>query len=237
MRFAQVINETIAGGGKLIIPSFALERTQEIIFTLHKLRLEKMTPDIPVYVDSPLAIDATEIFRLHPECFDEDINELLRTVDDPFGFRHLHYTRSTEESKMLNTIEGPMIIIAGSGMAESGRILHHLKNNIGDPRNTVLIVGFQSENTLGRKIQDKLPVVPIFGEPYDLKCRVEVFSEFSSHADKNDLLKWVEKGKDRWQKVFIVHGEPDSAQAFAEALREIGIPEVITPQLGQSFEV
>jgi len=236
-RLARIINETVGRGGKILIPSFALERTQEIVYTLHKLRLENKIPDIPVYVDSPLATNATDIFRLHPECFDEDVNEFLRTTDDPFGFHHLHYTRTTEESKMLNGIESPVIIIAGSGMAESGRILHHLRNNIANPLNTVLIVGWQSENTLGRKIQEKYPQVPIFGEFFDLKSQVEVFDEFSAHADRNDLVDWVKAGLGRWKKVFIVHGESESAQSFAEALREIGIPEVIVPEMGQSFEI
>jgi len=236
-RLAAIINETMSRGGKIIVPSFALERTQELIFTLHRLKLDRKIPDIPVYVDSPLATDATEIFRLHPECFDEEINELLRTAPDPFGFSHLHYTRSTEESKKINNIDSPMLIIAGSGMAENGRILHHLKNNIGNPLNTVLIVGWQAENTLGRKIQEKFPQVPIFGELYDLNCQVENFDEFSAHADKNDLLNWVEQGKARWQKIFLVHGETSSSAAFAESLKEIGFPEVIVPQTGQSFDI
>jgi metallo-beta-lactamase family protein len=234
-KLQNIINKTIARNGKIIIPSFALERTQELIYSLHRLRLDKMIPDIPVYVDSPLAIDATEIFRLHPECFDDATNEFLRTVNDPFGFKKLHYTRSTEESKMINDVEGPVIIIAGSGMAESGRILHHLKNNIENPLNTILIVGWQAENTLGRKIHDKLPEVPIFGEPYLLKAEVEVFDEFSAHADRNDLINWIEKGKDRWQKVFIVHGEQNSSNSLAEAIKNIGISDVTVPKLGDSF--
>jgi metallo-beta-lactamase family protein len=236
-RLAAVINQTVARQGKIIIPSFALERTQELILTLHHLFLDKKIPEIPVYVDSPLAIDATEIFRLHPECFDSKTNEFLRTVDDPFGFRHLHYTRTTDESKMINIIAGPLIIIAGSGMAENGRILHHLKNNIRNPLNTILIVGWQAENTLGRKIEEKWPTVPIFGEPYELKCQVEVFDEFSAHADRNDLVNWVKQGKDRWQKVFIVHGEPKSSNALASALKEIGIKEVVVPELGETYVV
>lgn len=236
-KLARVISQTIARGGKVIVPAFALERTQELIYTLHLLRLDNKIPDVPIYVDSPLATNATDIFRLHPECFDEGINELLRTEADPFGFGQLRYTRSTEESKELNNIRSPIIIIAGSGMAESGRILHHLKNNIGDPRSTVLIVGWQSENTLGRKIQDKMPQVPIFGEPYDLKCQVEVFDEFSAHADHNDLVNWVKMGKDRWQKVFVVHGDPDASAAFAASLKDIGIKEVIVPQLDQTFDI
>jgi metallo-beta-lactamase family protein len=234
-RLAAVINQTVSRGGKVIIPSFALERTQELIITLNHLFRTKGIPEIPVYVDSPLAIDATEIFRLHPECFDPRTNEFLRTVDDPFGFHHLHYTRTTDESKMINNVEGPVIVIAGSGMAENGRILHHLKNNIKNPLNTVLIVGWQAENTLGRKIQEKWPTVPIFGEPYDLKSQVEVFEEFSAHADRNDLLNWIKQGK--WQKIFLVHGEPASAQALAGALKEAGFSDVTIPAMGQSFEI
>lgn len=236
-RLAAVINQTVSRQGKIIVPAFALERTQELIYTLHRLRLENKIPEIPIFVDSPLATDATDIFRLHPECFNEDVNEFLRTVEDPLGFHQLHYTRSTEESKKINMISGPIIIIAGSGMAENGRILHHLKANIEDPRNTILIVGWQSENTLGRKIQDKWPEVPIFGEPYKLKSQVEVFDEFSAHADRNDLINWISQGKDHWQKVFVVHGEPESSAALAEAVKGIGIKDVIVPDLGQSFEI
>ena len=148
-----------------------------------------------------LATDATEVFRLHPECFDEETNEFLQTVDDPFGFHRLHYTRTTEESKKLNSLSGPMMIIAGSGMAENGRVLHHLKSNIADSRNTIIIVGWQAQNTLGRKIKEQWPEVPIFGELYPLKSQVEVFDEFSAHADKNGLLDWVKQGK--WKKIFI----------------------------------
>ncbi len=235
-RLAEVINQTIARQGKILIPSFALERTQELIYTLHQLILKKWIPSgIPVYVDSPLAIDATEVFRLHPECFDKETNEFMRTVDDPFGFHHLHYTRNTEESIAINNVEGPAIIIAGSGMAESGRILHHLKNNIQNPINTILIVGWQAENTLGRKIQEKWPKVSIFGEPYELKAQVEVFDEFSAHADRNDLINWVKKGK--WRKIFLVHGEAAATESLAAALKEEGAYKVIIPKLGDSLEI
>jgi metallo-beta-lactamase family protein len=236
-RLAAIINQTVSRGGKLIIPTFALERTQEILYTLHLLRNDHKIPDIPVYVDSPLATNATEIFRLHPECFDDEVNQMLQTENDPFGFSHLHFTRSVEESKMLNTIDKPIIILAGSGMAESGRVLHHLINNIENPLNTILIVGWQSENTLGRKIQDKYPQVPIFGELYNLKSQVEVMDEFSAHADRNDLINWIMQGKEKWQKVFLVHGEPESASSLAEALRNKGIKEVVVPKLGESFEI
>jgi metallo-beta-lactamase family protein len=232
-KIAKVINQTVARKGKMIIPSFALERTQEVVYTLHQLRLENKIGDFPIFVDSPLATDATDIFRLHPECFDDATNEFIRTVDDPFGFRHLTYTRTTEESKMINNMPGPLMVIAGSGMAENGRVLHHLKNNIEDPKNTVMIVGWQSENTLGRKIADKLPQVPIFGELYNLKAQVEVFDEFSAHADHDDLVNWVKQGK--WQKIFVVHGEESSSLAIAKDYQDMGFKDVIVPELGQSY--
>ena len=234
-KLARVINETVKAGGKIIVPSFALERTQELVYYLHRLKLANSIPDIPVYVDSPLAIDATDIFRVHPECYDSETAELLRTEKDPFGFRGLHYVASSEESKKLNDIRTPVMIIAGSGMAEAGRIQHHLKNNIGDPRNTVLIVGWQAENTLGRKIAEKWPEVSIYGEKYKLRCRVEIFNEFSAHADRNDLLKWAGAGKDKWQKVFVVHGEESAALSLADAFNETGLKQVVVPEYGQSF--
>jgi len=236
-RIAAVINQTIERKGKIIIPAFALERTQELIYTLHVLLLNKMIPEIPVYVDSPLAIDATDIFRLHSEAFDEQTRELLRTVDDPFGFRKLRYTRATDESKAINNIEGPMIIIAGSGMAENGRILHHLKNYIEDSRNTVLIVGWQAEKTLGRRIAEKRPEVKIFGEPHKLNAQVEVFDEFSAHADRDDLIEWIAKGKKKWEKIFVVHGEQQAAESLARAIRDMGIRDVVVPQLNQTYKV
>ena len=230
-----VINETIDRGGKIIVPSFALERTQELVYNLHELKLAGRIPDIPVYVDSPLAVDATDIFRAHPECYDDETARFLRETADPFGFRGLHYVSSAAESKKLNQMKTPSIIISASGMAEAGRILHHLRNNISNPNNTVLIVGWQAENTLGRKIREKWPEVTIFGEAHKLRCRVEVFEEFSAHADRNDLLKWVSAGKDRWKQVYIVHGEETAALSLADDFRDMGIQEVVVPELGQSF--
>ena len=232
-----VINAAVSRGGKIIVPSFALERTQELIYCLHQLKLANKIPNIPVFVDSPLAIDATEIFRAHPECYDTETALLLRSTSDPFGFHGLHYTRSAEESKELNNLKIPAMIIAGSGMAESGRILHHLRNNISDPRNTILIVGWQAENTLGRKIAEKWPEVKIFGEPYKLRAHVEVFDEFSAHADRNGLIKWASEGKARWQKVFVVHGEEQSSLSLAEAFTSAGLREVIVPEYGQEFDL
>lgn len=234
-KLSEIITRTVSRKGKILIPAFALERTQEIVYTLHQLKLNNRIPDIPIYIDSPLAANATDIFRLHPECFDKETNEFLFNSQDPFGFSRLHYTRTTDESKMLNNIESPMIIIAGSGMAENGRILHHLKNNIENPLNTILIVGWQAENTLGRKIAERWPKVPIFGEMYDLKCEVAIFDEFSAHADRFDIIDWVKRG--RWQKIFLVHGEEQASLTLAKALEEAGFPDVVVPELGQSFEV
>lgn len=236
-KLASVINETIARGGKIIVPSFALERTQELIYCLHQLKLAGRIPSFPIYVDSPLAIDATDIFRVHPECYDAETAQLLRTVADPFGFRGLRYVSSVEESKHLNTIKTPIMIIAGSGMAEAGRITHHLKNNIGKPNNTVLIVGWQAENTLGRKIAEKWPEVTIFGEKRKLRCRVEIFNEFSAHADRNDLIRWAGAGREKWQKVFVIHGEEQSALSLADAFKEIGLRDVTVPEQGQTFQL
>jgi metallo-beta-lactamase family protein len=236
-KLGSVINETVEKGGKLIVPSFALERTQELVYCLHLLKLEHGIPDIPVYVDSPLAVDATDIFRAHPECYDTETAELLRVESDPFGFRGLHYIATAEESKKLNFLRTPAMIIAGSGMAEAGRVQHHLKNNIGDPRNTVLIVGWQAENTLGRKIAEKWPEVSIFGEKYKLRCRVEIFNEFSAHADHDDLLKWALAGKDRWQQVFVIHGEESASLSLADAFTNAGLKQVTVPESGRSYEL
>lgn len=234
-KLAGIINTTVARGGKLIVPSFALERTQELIYCLHQLKLAHKIPDIPVYIDSPLAIDATDIFRIHPECYDSETAQLLRTAEDPFGFRGLHYVSNVDESKSLKEIKKPIMIIAGSGMAEAGRVLHHLRNNISNSKNTVLIVGWQAENTLGRKIEEKWPVVKIFGENYKLRAQVEVFEEFSAHADRNDLIRWASEGKNSWQKVFIVHGEETASLALADAFNEAGLKGVTVPEYGQDF--
>lgn len=234
-KLAKVINETISKGGKLIVPSFALERTQELIYFLHQLQVNNKIPKFPIFLDSPLAIGATDIFRLHPECFDDETFEFMESVEDPFGFQGLRFVSSVEESKSLAKIQAPMMIIAGSGMAEGGRILHHLKNNIGKAKNTVLIVGWQAQNTLGRKIAERWPEVPIFGKKHKLRCRVEVFHEFSAHADRNDLIEWASKGKKRWKKVFVVHGEESASLSLTEALRKAGLRNVIVPNLGQSF--
>lgn len=234
---AKVVNDVAAQGGKLIIPSFALERAQEVVYHLNILHKKNMIPTIPVYVDSPLAGNLTEVFRSHPECFDKKTyNEFIKHGDNPFGFGELKYTRDVEESKSLNEKPGPMIIISASGMCEHGRILHHLKNNIEDPRNAVLIVGYQAENTLGRKLVNGEKRVNIFGEPYNVKASIYVMDAFSGHADRSDLLDYTKKVKGL-KKIFLVHGEQTQLESFKKSLGENGYNDVYIPYYGEEVEV
>ncbi len=233
-RLEQIVNETCRRGGKLIVPAFAVGRTQTLVYQLRLLLEQRRIPELPIFVDSPLAINVTEIFRLHPECYDDETAGFLEDNGDPFGFRRLSYTRSADQSKALNTLDEPAIIISASGMAEAGRILHHLKNNITDPRNTVLLVGYQAEHTLGRKIQERRAQVPIFGEMYPLRAQVEVINGYSAHADREGLLAWVRAIRgDRLRRVFLVHGEEESSASLAEALRELGL-DVRVPRLNET---
>lgn len=236
-----IINETYQRGGKVIVPAFAVGRTQELVYRLHQLVQNRdIPPNLPVFVDSPLAIDATGIYRLHPEAYDEEIEQFMLEDrrGDPFGFDMMQYTRATAQSKELNFLREPAIIISASGMAEAGRILHHLKHNVEDPRNTILIVGWQAPNTLGRRIVEKQPRVKIFGEEYALKAQVETINGFSAHADRSELLTWAGHLQKRPQHTFIVHGEPEAAESFAEALRtQLGFGNVFVPELGQQFTV
>jgi metallo-beta-lactamase family protein len=234
-----VIRQTHSRGGKVIIPAFAVGRTQDIVFDLHKLVESGCLPSLPVYVDSPLAVNATKIFRLHPECYDEEARGFLQQKADPFGFHRLQYTRSVDESKALNYLHEPCIIISASGMCEGGRILHHLKNNIGDARNTVLFVGFQAPNTLGRKIVDGLKKVPIFGEPYTVRAEIRSIDGYSAHADRNELLGYWQKviQASQMKRVFCVHGDPEACEALAEGIRGLGVADVRVPERGQEVEL
>jgi metallo-beta-lactamase family protein len=230
-----IVNDTYKRGGAVIIPSFAVGRTQQLVFTLHKLMVQHDIPNIPVFVDSPLAINATDVFRLHPEAYDAEIRQFMLSEGDPFGFDSLRYTRSVEQSKELNFMREPFIVISASGMAENGRILHHLRNRITDPANTILIVGWQAPNTLGRRIVEHEPVVRIFGEEYHLNAHVEVLNGFSGHADRNELLAWAEAITKRPRHTFLVHGEEESALALADGLRgEAGYDNVSVPELHET---
>jgi metallo-beta-lactamase family protein len=236
-QLAEIVVETHSRGGKLIIPAFAVERTQEVVYSLHRLKNAGRIPALSVYVDSPLAIDATEIFRVHPECFDDETNQFLLREEDPFGFRGLRYVRAVEDSKLLNDMEGPMIIISASGMCEAGRVLHHLKNNVEDPRSTVLIVSFQAEHTLGRRIVEKQEKVRIFGEEYRLRAQVKVIDAFSAHADRDELLSWIGHSAPHLKGVFVVHGEEEESLALAEGISELGVGNIYVPHLGEKLRV
>ena len=239
-RLEELIKETYNRGGKVIVPSFAVGRTQELVFRLHKLSDAKKIPnDLIVYVDSPLAINATGIYRLHPEAYDEETAEFMMEDrhGDPFGFGKVRYLRSTDQSKELNEKEEPCVIISASGMAEAGRILHHLKNNVEDPRNLILIVGWQAPNTLGRRLVEKQPRVKIFGTEYDLKAQVETLNGMSAHADRDTLLRWAENFKKKPKHTFVIHGEEESSFALAEGLKKIGMGNVHVPQEGETCTV
>ncbi len=234
---AVVVNEMCKNGGKLIIPAFALERAQEVVYHLHLLQNKDLIPEIPIYVDSPLAGNLTEVFRTHSECFDKETNdEFLKKGDNPFGFGDLNYTRSVEESKSLNEKPGPMIIISASGMCEHGRILHHLRNNLENPKNTVLIVGYQAEHTLGRKLVNGEKEVNIFGDPHRVKANIYVMDAFSGHADRSDLLDYVGRVKGV-SKIILVHGEQTQLEAFQGALGDNGYKDVYIPTFGEELEI
>ncbi len=225
--------------GKIVIPAFSVGRTQEIVYTLHKLVDAGKIDSIPVYVDSPLSVNVTDVFRRHPECFDDEIRALLASPahPDPFGFERLTYIRSVEESKALNDRRGPVIIIAASGMCEAGRIVHHLANSVGDPANTILIVGYQAENTLGKKLVMREPVVNIFGEPHELKAEVIVLNSFSGHADRSELLSYIGRFPRTLRHIFLVHGDPDQAEELSAGLREEGFSRVSIPVRGERADL
>jgi len=236
-RLAEVVNRTANRGGRIIMPAFAVGRTQQLVLLLHELVDAKRIPSIPVYVDSPLALNATEVFRKHPEAYDEEARKYLMGGGDPFGFKMLRYVRDSADSKKLNDLHGPFIVVAASGMMEGGRVLHHLRNNIQDPRNTVLITGYQAANTLGRKILERHAEVPIFGEPVRLRAEVAVLDELSGHADQGELIEWMKPLAPRLKKIFLVHGDIGQSSALAAVIhKDFGI-EVVVPERGDSFEL
>ncbi|TAN59062.1 MBL fold metallo-hydrolase [bacterium] len=220
---AEAINRTIGRGGKVIIPAFALERTQEVVYYLSRLIRGKKIKPIPIYVDSPLACDITDVFLNNTDSFDLQAKEMLKEEADILGVNLIHYIRTADESKKLNFDKRPMIIISTSGMCESGRILHHLRNTIEDARNTIVVVGYMAKNTLGKRIVERFKAVRIFGERFMLKAEVVVINAFSAHADKNDLVEYVLKMKRKPKKIFVVHGDMDQSEALAGNLRDNGL--------------
>lgn len=236
-KLADTINRTAARGGKVIVPAFAVGRTQQLVLALHELINAGRIPNIPMFVDSPLAAKATQVFRAHAEAMDAETNEFFRNGEDPFGFRRLRYIQDVNESKALNDLRGPFVVIAASGMCEAGRILHHLRNHIENPRNTILITGFQAENTLGRKIVEKHAEVPVLGDIMRLRAEVVTLNELSGHADQRGLLEWLRPMAKSLKKVFLVHGEFPAQTALAQAIREDYGLDVVVPARGESYEL
>lgn len=232
-RVAEIVERVRARGGKIIIPAFAVGRVQEVVWILKGLIDSRRIAPIPIYVDSPLAVNATEIFDRHPECFDAETREVLRRDGDPFGLGLVRYITDVEQSKGLNGRPEPCVIISPSGMCEAGRVLHHLRNNIEDPRTLVLIVGFQAEETLGKRLVEKRDSVRIFGEEFQRRAEVVVMNAFSAHADRNEILAWVDRIKTRPRRTFVVHGVEEQSESLAAALRERGFTGVEVPVLGQ----
>lgn len=233
-----IVRATASRGGRVLVPAFAVGRTQEIIYDLHMLLREGQIPQIPIYVDSPLAIDATGVFAMHREAFDPS-EKLLNHIGDPFDFPLVRYTRAVEESKALNALNAPAVIIAASGMAESGRILHHLAHGAPEPRNTILIVGFQAEHTLGRRIVERRPEIRVFGEDVPLRAEVQVLNGYSAHADRDEMIRWLGETTNaarRRPPVMLVHGEQEVQNDFAKTLHGLGYKTAI-PAAGESIRI
>jgi metallo-beta-lactamase family protein len=234
-----VVVRTLKRRGKIIIPAFAVGRTQDLVYNLHVMIENGEIPNLPVYVDSPLAVNATDIYRAHPECFDDETHQFIRQNKHhtALGFEHLVYTRSVEESKAINQRDDPMVIISASGMAETGRILHHLKNNIEDPRNTILIVSWQAPHTLGRRLADREKEVRIFGETYQRRAEVATIGGFSAHAGQNMLVEYAQATQETLKETFLVHGEQKAAHALQERLKQVGIQPVYFPAYKSEVEI
>jgi metallo-beta-lactamase family protein len=236
-KLADAVNRTLARGGRLIAPAFAVGRTQEVVLLLHQLIDAERIPEFPIFVDSPLAVNTTEVFRKHDELYDAETKAMVAHDGDPFAFKNLRYIREVSESKALNDLRMPCMIISASGMCEGGRILHHLRNGISNPRNTILITGFMAEHTLGRKLVDKWPEVPIFGEPVPLRAEIVKLNELSGHADQHELLDWIAPIAPGLKRVFVVHGEPPAQAVMAREIeRRFKVP-VTIPARGESAEL
>jgi metallo-beta-lactamase family protein len=236
---AEAINRTVSRGGKILIPAFALERAQEVVYALKRLRAAKKVAAIPVYVDSPLTVKLTDVFKMHPECYDKQTYARLVGGDPPFEFDGLHYVSDKEESKAIAAQPGPCIVIAASGMCEAGRILHHLREGVEDRRNTILIVGFQAQHTLGRRILERQHEVKVFGVMRRLAAEVVVLNGFSAHADQKDLLEFAEAVRDqgKLRQVILVHGEPPAQAVLMGKLAALGFPTVTAPGPGERLRL
>jgi metallo-beta-lactamase family protein len=234
---AEIIGKAAARRSKIIIPAFTIERTQELIYLIHVLQQEGKVPKLPIFIDSPMAVNATAIFKVHPECFDEEtIGRFIGVNVDPFGFENIRYVVSTAESKEINSFNGPAIIIAASGMAESGRILHHLIRHIENSNNIIAIVGFMAENTLGRRLADREKEVRIFGRPYRVNAEIATLNAFSAHADYSEILSWLSRHDLKsLKKIFLVHGENEAQVHLQGELLRSGVPQVEIVRYGDRF--
>jgi len=232
----QVVLEVAEHRSKLLIPAFSVGRTQQVVYFLRELYEAGKIPHIPVFVDSPLSSRATEVYEKHPECYDEEARRVISEGEEPFTFRGLKYITDVEDSKALNDAEGPMIVISASGMCEGGRILHHLVHSIEEEKNAILFVGHQAENTLGRRIVEHREPIRIFGDEYRLRAKVYSINALSAHADRDELLEYFRQMGTKPRRDYVVHGEMDQAQPFAEALRKLGMSAVEIPERGQSAE-
>jgi metallo-beta-lactamase family protein len=234
----RLVTDTLKRGGKVIIPAFSVGRTQQIVYELNQCTIEGECSTVPIFVDSPLSTNATEVYRLHPECFNEDVYRFLREKTNPFAMTNLTYIRDVAHSMKLNELQGPAIIISASGMAEAGRIRHHLKNHIGNPENLVLFIGYCAEHTLGAQILAGRNPVNIFGEPYEVRARIASIDAFSGHADKNELAHYVQALTGNIKKIAVIHGEESQCLAWAETLRKLKPrAEVFVPVYQQIMEV
>ena len=228
----------VVRGGKLIIPSFAIGRTQELVYSLNNFFNEGRLPKVQIYVDSPLAVNATDIFRVHPECFNADVIKVLESDDDVFGFNSLHYIKTSQESKKLNMIKKPCVIISSSGMMEAGRIKHHLANNISNPKNTILCVGYCAPRTLGARIMKGDPVISIFGTKYAVNATIERIEAFSGHGDYSEMLNYLKCQDPRViKKTFLVHGDYEAQQFYKERMTEAGFEDIEIPESGHEFDL
>jgi metallo-beta-lactamase family protein len=234
---AALINRTVTRGGHVIVPAFAVGRTQQLVLILHKLSEKKAIPDVPIFVDSPLAVNVTEVFRHHPEEYDSEAADFVNRSLDPFGFARLRYLRDASESKTLNDLRTPYVVISASGMCEGGRVLHHLRHGVADSRNLILLTGYQAENTLGRRIQERNSEIKIFDDLIPLRAEVAALGELSGHADQAELLKWIGPIAPKLKRVFLVHGEPAGQDGLAKVLHDqLGL-RVECPARGQTFDL
>jgi metallo-beta-lactamase family protein len=233
----RVVKKTVDRGGKVVIPSFAVGRTQEVLARLNDLVEAGRLPGIPTFVDSPMATAVTKVFALHPEAYSEEARRLLRAGDEPLEFPGLRLITSVRDSMELNKLKGPAIIISASGMCTAGRIKHHLKHNISDPRNTILFVGYQAAHTLGRHIQSGTNPIRIFGGWFDVEAEIETIEGFSAHADLDEMLAWYDSLEGVKKQTFVVHGEEEASESLARHLRERGLEPVVVPEPGESYEL